>query len=67
MSVLCLVVLAASTISGYAGSTCPDTAVGVGLVVLGILLFAVGGVLAVVAAAGEDPVWTDVRPWGDDQ
>lgn len=66
MSVLCLIALAASTISGYLGSTCPDTPLGAGLVVGGIVLFAIAGVLMLVDAARQPPVWTDVDPWGGD-
>jgi hypothetical protein len=31
----------------------------------GMVLFGAGGVLMVVVAAGDEPVWTDVQPWGD--
>jgi uncharacterized membrane protein len=66
MTILAVITLTASVVSAWAGSVSPATGAGCALVLLGVLLFCLGGFFIIVAAAGQDPVYTDVEPWGDD-
>jgi hypothetical protein len=60
---ICLVV---SGVTMFAGACAPAGSVLQLIGVLGgMVLFGAGGVLMVVVAAGDEPVWTDVQPWGD--
>lgn len=67
MKFACVACLVVSVVAMMVGAEAPaaSTTQLVGVVV-GIVLFNVGAVLMLVAAAGEPPVWSDVDPWGSD-
>jgi hypothetical protein len=58
--------LAASFVLMLAGASAPAASVVQLVGVLGgVVLFGVGGVLMVLDAANQPPVWTGVEPWGE--
>jgi hypothetical protein len=60
-------VFGASAASSLLGSKDPASTVGLVLIVAAMVLFIVGGALAVWACAGQEPVYTSVKSWAEEE